>query len=69
VQYPLATGEALTQALIGKTLVYGDSATGGPYRFRLNADGNTVFLRGRELTEFDTVHELQSRTDRPETQP
>ena len=53
-QHPLATGEALTQALTGKTLVYGDGATGGPYRFRLNTDGSTALLIGREPTEFDT---------------
>ena len=53
-QHPIATGDALTQALTGKTLLYGESAHAGPYRFRLNADGSTVFLRGREATEFDT---------------
>jgi CubicO group peptidase (beta-lactamase class C family) len=53
-QLPLATGEALTKALPGKTLVYGDDAMGGPYRFRLNTDGTTALLLGREPNEFDT---------------
>ena len=53
-QHPLATGEALTKALTGKTLVYGDGTMGGPYRFRLNTDGSTAFLIGRETSEFDT---------------
>jgi hypothetical protein len=54
VQQPLATGEALTQALTGKSLLYGEGTMGGPYRFRPNADGTTAFWRGREPTEFDT---------------
>jgi len=50
----VATGEALTQALTGKTLLYGDDTTGGPYRFRINTDGSTALLLGHESTEFDT---------------
>jgi hypothetical protein len=53
-QYPIATGEVLTRALTGKTLVYGETGVRGPDRFRLNADGTTVFLRGREPTGVDT---------------
>src|SRR5262249_931474 len=44
VQQPLASGEALSQALTGKSLLYGEGTMGGPYRFRLNADGTTIFL-------------------------
>jgi CubicO group peptidase (beta-lactamase class C family) len=49
-----ATGETLLRILPGKTLIYGDTASQGPYRIRLNADGSAVALRGRELTELDT---------------
>jgi hypothetical protein len=51
---PPATGETLLRILPGKTLVYGETASQGPYRIRLNADGSAVALRGRELTELDT---------------
>jgi hypothetical protein len=51
---PPATGETLQRILPGKTLVYGETASQGPYRIRLNADGSAVVLRGRELTELDT---------------
>ncbi|GEP58309.1 serine hydrolase domain-containing protein [Reyranella soli] len=49
-----ATGETLQRILPGKTLIYGETASQGPYRIRLNADGSAVVLRGRELTELDT---------------
>ena len=49
-----ATGETLLRILPGKTLVYGETASQGPYRIRLNADGSAVVLRGREPTELDT---------------
>ena len=49
-----ATGETLLRILPGKTLVYGEMASQGPYRIRLNADGSAVVLRGREPTELDT---------------
>ena len=35
-------------------MIYGETASQGPYRIRLNADGSAVVLRGRELTELDT---------------
>jgi CubicO group peptidase (beta-lactamase class C family) len=47
-------GEVLSRTLTGKTLLYGEAATAGPYRVRLNADGTAAFLRGREPTEGDT---------------
>ena len=49
-----ATDETLLRILPGKTLVYGETASRGPYRIRLNADGSAVVLRGREPTELDT---------------
>jgi CubicO group peptidase (beta-lactamase class C family) len=49
-----ANGEALSQILPGKTLLYGDAAMHGPYRIRLNRDGSAVVLRGCEPTELDT---------------
>ena len=51
---PPATDETLQRILPGKTLVYGETASQGPYRLRLNADGSAVVLRGRELSELDT---------------
>jgi len=53
-QSPPVRGEALARMLAGKTLLYGDTATPGPYRLRLGADGSAAFLRGREPTEVDT---------------
>ena len=47
-------GRTLSQMLVGKTLLYGEAATMGPYRVRLNATGTSVFLRGRDKTEADT---------------
>ena len=44
---PPASGETLLRILPGKTLVYGETASQGPYRIRLNADGSAVVLRGR----------------------
>jgi CubicO group peptidase (beta-lactamase class C family) len=52
-QYPRAAGEALSQMLAGKTLLYNDAAMHGPYRIRLNADGSAAVLRGSEPTELD----------------
>ena len=49
-----ATDETLLRILPGKTLIYGEPASQGPYRLRLNADGSAVVLQGRELTELDT---------------
>ena len=49
-----ASGDALFRLLTGKTLLYGEAATRGPYRIRLNADGTAAFLRGREPVEVDT---------------
>jgi CubicO group peptidase (beta-lactamase class C family) len=49
-----ASGEVLSRALPGKTLLYGHAAAGGPYRIRLNADGRAVVLKGSEPTELDT---------------
>jgi len=46
--------EALSRMLAGKTLFYGDSAMGGPYRLRIGADGRAALLRGREPVEVDT---------------
>jgi hypothetical protein len=40
--------------LTGKTLLYGEATTTGPYRIRLNGDGTAAFLRGREPVEADT---------------
>jgi hypothetical protein len=39
---------------MGKTLLYGEATTTGPYRIRLNVDGSGAFLRGRERVEVDT---------------
>src|SRR5262249_43740883 len=47
-------GRTLFQMLVGKALLYGEAATMGPYRVRLNATGTSVFLRGRDKTEADT---------------
>jgi CubicO group peptidase (beta-lactamase class C family) len=43
----------LKQLLAGKTLRFGDDATGGPYRIRLNSDGSAAALRGIESVQFD----------------
>jgi CubicO group peptidase (beta-lactamase class C family) len=53
-QAPRADGETLQRILAGKTLLYGETASLGPYRMRLNADGSAAVLQGRELTEVDT---------------
>ena len=53
-QHPPITGEALQQLVSGKTLLYGDTALKGPFRLRLDKDGTSAFLRGREASEFDT---------------
>jgi CubicO group peptidase (beta-lactamase class C family) len=45
---------SLGQLLPGKTLLYGEGATGGPYRVRLNADGTAAALKGREPVQYDT---------------
>jgi hypothetical protein len=49
-----ASGDALSRMLTGKTLLYGEATTTGPYRIRLNVDGSAAFLRGREPVEVDT---------------
>jgi CubicO group peptidase (beta-lactamase class C family) len=49
-----ANGEMLSRMLPGKTLLYGHSATRGPYRIRLNPDGSATLLEGREMAELDT---------------
>jgi hypothetical protein len=54
-RYARAKGEALSRNLPGKTLLFGYTATYGPYRFRLNSDGSAVVLTGREPTELDTA--------------
>ena len=53
-QQPHTNGEVLARTLTGKTLLYGEAATRGPYRIRLNADGSAAALRGREAIQFDT---------------
>ena len=53
-QMPRANGEALSHFLPGKTLLYGETARGGPYRMRLNADGSAAALRGHDRLQFDT---------------
>lgn len=47
------SGDALKQLLAGKTLRFGDDASGGPYRIRLNSDGSAAALRGVEPVQFD----------------
>ena len=47
-------GDALKGLLAGKILRFGDNATGGPYRIRLNTDGSAAALRGIEPVQFDT---------------
>jgi len=49
-----ASGDVLSRMLMGKTLLYGEATTTGPYRIRLNLDGSAEFLRGRERVEADT---------------
>jgi hypothetical protein len=49
-----ASGDVLSRMLTGKTLLYGEAATTGPYPIRLNVDGSAAFLRGREPVEVDT---------------
>ena len=49
-----ANGDALSRLLAGKTLFYGDTAMGGPYRIRIGVDGRVALLRGSEPVEVDT---------------
>jgi CubicO group peptidase (beta-lactamase class C family) len=49
-----ASSDMLSRMLTGKTLLYGEAATTGPYRIRLSVDGTATFLRGREPVEVDT---------------
>jgi len=53
-QVPPANGEVLSHILPGKTLLYGETASAGPYRMRLNADGSAAALRGHDRIQFDT---------------
>jgi CubicO group peptidase (beta-lactamase class C family) len=47
-------GAALARLLPGKTLLFGETATGGPYRMRLDRDGGAVLFKGREPTLGDS---------------
>jgi hypothetical protein len=47
-------GAALTQLFPGKTLFFGDTATGGPFRMRLDHDGSAVLLKGPEDMPSDS---------------
>jgi CubicO group peptidase (beta-lactamase class C family) len=47
-------GAALKQLLPGKTLVFAESASEGPYRIRLNIDGTAAAFKGREPVQYDT---------------
>jgi CubicO group peptidase (beta-lactamase class C family) len=51
---PRASGEMLLRMVSGRTLLYGETANQGPYRWRLNADGNATVLRGSDLTEIES---------------
>jgi CubicO group peptidase (beta-lactamase class C family) len=48
-----ADGDVLSRLLTGKTLLLGEATATVPCRIRLNADGSTAFLRGREPVEVD----------------
>lgn len=48
------SGDVLSRMLTGKTLLYGEAATRGPYRIRLGIDGRAAILRGPEPVEADT---------------
>jgi CubicO group peptidase (beta-lactamase class C family) len=45
---------AIKQLLPGKTLLYGEGANGGPFRIRLDPDGNAAALKGRDPEQYDT---------------
>jgi len=47
-------GDALKELVAGKILRFGDNATEGPYRIRLNTDGSAAALRGIAPVQFDT---------------
>jgi CubicO group peptidase (beta-lactamase class C family) len=53
-QAPRVNGEMLSRILPGKTLHYGETAREGPYRIRLNTDGNAVVFRRPEQVQLDT---------------
>ena len=44
----------LKELLSGKTLVIGESASDGPYRIRLNAEGTAAALKGPEPVQYDS---------------
>jgi len=46
-------GDALKQLVDGKTLRYGDGAVTGPYRIKLDVDGDATALRGLDRVQFD----------------
>jgi hypothetical protein len=51
---PREDGAGLAQLLPGKTLIFGEAATEGPFRVRLNSDGSAVALKGPEATVNDS---------------
>ena len=47
-------GATLPSLLSGKTLVYGDTAIGGPFRMRLGHEGAMTLFKGESTAGFDT---------------
>jgi CubicO group peptidase (beta-lactamase class C family) len=44
---------ALKEFVAGKTLLYGEAASSGPYRIHLDPDGSAAALRGRDPIRYD----------------